>query len=462
MLVADDQRFDTIAALGLTDAGCRGLHTPHMDALARDGVAFTSTHMPGGTCGAVCMPSRAMFLTSRTSFHLQGVGEGIPSEHTMLPEHFRAAGYETHGIGKWHNGRESFARSFSSGDEIFFGGMTDHWNVNCYRFDPTGRYQGQLPIVEDYYRQNKVRMRDGDHVSSGVHSTDLFCDAAMRFLRGREGNEQPFFLYTSFLAPHDPRTMPEQYRVMYDPEQIELPANFVTGQIVDMGNMNGRDERLAAHPRDPAEIRRHLAEYFAMITHMDDAIGRIRACLEQTGQWENTILVHMADHGLALGQHGLMGKQNLYDHSVRIPLLMTGPGLPRNMRRDEWIYHMDVYPTLCELAGLSRPASVEGQSLCRTIRGESTGRDRLYFAFKDGIRAVKLGGGGRYKLIEYHINGRRDTQVFDIEKDPLEMVNLSGDLELVGRLRKELVKMRDEWEELHHEVGQRFWAGMEF
>jgi len=120
---------------------------------------------------------------------------------------------------------------------------------------------------------------------------------------------------------------------------------------------------------------------------------------------------------------------------------------------------MDVYPTLCELAGLGRPEGVEGRSLCGLMRGEEVGRDRLYFAFKDGIRAVKV---GRYKLIEYHINGRRETQVFDVEKDPLEMVDLSADLELVGRLRKELVKMRDEWEELGHEIGQRFWAGMEF
>ena len=144
MLVADDLRFDTIAGLGL---GCRGIRTPHMDALVREGVAFTGAHLPGGTSGAVCMPSRAMFLTGRGPFHLQGSGEGIPAGHVTLPECFGAAGYETHVVGKWHNGRESLARSFKGGDEIFFGGMADHWNVPLYRFDATGQYAGRIPIV---------------------------------------------------------------------------------------------------------------------------------------------------------------------------------------------------------------------------------------------------------------------------------------------------------------------------
>jgi arylsulfatase A-like enzyme len=405
------------------------------------------------------MPSRAMFLTGRTLFHLQGSGEAIPPEHVTLPECFRGAGYETFGVGKWHNGREGFARSFSGGNEIFFGGMADHWNVPCYRFDPTGQYAGRLPMVEDFRHSNKVTERECDHVTAGVHSVNLFCDAATRFLRGREGGEQPFFLYVAFLSPHDPRTMPEKFRSMYEAEKMELPENFQREHVIDTGDVRGRDESLAGFPRDPAEVKRHIAEYYGMISHLDDAIGRIRVCLEEMGLAENTIVVQMADHGIALGQHGLMGKQNVYDHSVRVPLVMSGPELPRGERREGWVYLMDVYPTLCELAGVAAPPSVEGRSLCGVLRGTEKGREKLYLAFKDSIRGIKM---GRHKLIEYFAGGKRATQVFDLEKDPLEMVNLAEDGELVVRLRNELAKMRDEWEDLASKKGRKFWGGMEF
>ena len=293
-----------------------------------------------------------------------------------------------------------------------------------------------------------------------MHSTELFVEAATRFLRGRKEKSEPFFLYVAFTAPHDPRTPPEKFRAMYDPEKMELPANFQTEHLIDTGDLRGRDECCwAAFPRDPAEVRRHIAEYYGMISHLDDGIGRIRACLEEIGEWENTIVVQMADHGLAVGQHGLMGKQNLYEHSVRVPLVMAGPGLPRGERREGWVYLMDVFPTLCELAGVGLPASVEGRSLGGMIRGQEKGRERLYLLYCWGVRGIKV---GRHKLIEYKAHGTRGTQVFDLEKDPLEMVNLAGDLELLGKLRRELVKMRDELGDLESPSGKYFWTGLEF
>ncbi len=133
-LFTDDQRFDTIRALGNDQ-----IHTPNLDYLVRNGTAFTNAYIMGGTSPAVCMPSRAMMLTGRTLFHIEGRGEGIPAAHRILPEHFRQAGYETFGTGKWHNGPDLTVVRYRSA--IFFGGMDDHWNVPACDFDPSGQYQ---------------------------------------------------------------------------------------------------------------------------------------------------------------------------------------------------------------------------------------------------------------------------------------------------------------------------------
>jgi len=438
-ILTDDQRCDTIHALGNDE-----IQTPHLDALVARGTTFTHAHIPGGTCAAICMPSRAMIHTGRALFHLDRVGQQLPAAHATLGETFRQAGYETYHVGKWHNGRPGFVRSFTGGDEIFFGGMWDHWNVPAYRFDPTGKYDSQLPMIENIWTSNKITLRGGDHVTAGRHSTELFLDAAMNFLRQRR-QDRPFYLNLAFLAPHDPRTMPERFRAMYDPARISLPANFLPEHPFDTGNLRVRDELLAAFPRTPEEIRRHIAEYYAMISHLDDALGRLLACLRETGQLDNTILVFAGDNGLAVGQHGLMGKQNLYEHSIRVPLIFAGPGIPAGQRRDAFVCLLDIFPTLCDLTGLPTPATVEGRNVF------THDREWLYLACCDGIRGVK---NHRHKLIEY----RQGTQVFDLQADPLERHNLAGDAALVAALRRELLRWRDESGDLQHPTGQQFWS----
>jgi arylsulfatase A-like enzyme len=453
-LFADDQRFDTIRALG-----CEAIHTPNLDRLVRRGTAFTRAHIPCGTSGAVCMPSRAMVLTGRTLFHIQGAGESIPLEHTTMGEAFRAAGYRTFGTGKWHNGRESYHRSFADGDEIFFGGMADHWNVPAYHYDPTGKYDARRPWVPDAHCSNEVHYRDCDHIQVGRHSSEIIADAAVRFAEKQDA-EHPFFLYVPFLAPHDPRTMPQKFLDMYDPDEVELPPNFMGGHPFDMGNLHGRDESLAGFPRTPRETRRHIAEYYAMISHLDYEVGRILGALDERGLTDNTVIVYAGDNGLALGQHGLFGKQNCYDHSVRVPLIFAGPGIPEDARTDAYAYLLDIFPTLCELTGLQRPASVEGRSLMPVIHDPATQvRDSLYFAFVALHRAVK---DDRYKLIEYCVGGRHNmTQLFDLAEDPWELHNLAGDpahAAKLAELREQLVQFRDEWGDRATEWGQKFWG----
>jgi len=454
----DDQRFDTIHALGNE---C--ISTPNMDRLAASGTSFTHAHIPCGTSGAVCMPSRAMLHTGRTLFHIEGAGESIPVEHTTMGEALRGNGYRTFGTGKWHNGRESYHRSFTHGDEIFFGGMADHWNVPAYHYDPTGRYDASCPVVDNPMGSNAVRQRPCDHIHSGRHSSEILRDAALSFLESGESDD-PFFLYMAFLAPHDPRTMPQEFLEMYCPDEMELPPNFLGGHPFDNGDMHIRDEMLAGFPRTPEEVRRHMAEYYAMISHLDAQIGQVLQALEDKGVLDDTIIVFAGDNGLAVGQHGLMGKQSCYDHSVRVPLIFAGPGIPQGSRTDARAYLLDIFPTLCDLAGVETPESVEGISLADAMRTPGTAvRDALYFAYTDKHRAVR---DDRHKLIEYVVNGRHSmTQLFDLAEDPWELTNLASDAAHAGTvdlLRAEMVRCRDAWDDQATSWGETFWSACSF
>jgi len=449
-ILTDDQRFDTIRALGNPD-----ILTPNMDRLAARGTAFTRAHIPCGTSGAVCMPSRAMVHTGRTLFHLDREGQSIPPEHTTLGECFQAAGYRTFGTGKWHNGTASFARSFCDGGAIFFGGMWDHWNVPICDYDPTGAYANEVNFIQNPHASNAVTRVHCDRYVPGKHSSELISDAAIGFLE-QNPDDQPFFLYAAFLAPHDPRSMPERFKKLYDPATIRLPDNILPEHPFDYGVRDIRDELLAAYPRDPADMRRHLAEYYAMISHLDHEIGRMLEALEKTGQLDKTIVVLAGDNGLAVGQHGLMGKQSCYEHSIRVPLLFAGPGIPQGQQCAQYAYLLDIYPTLCDLLQIPRPVSVEGQSLLPAMQAQQAVRDTLYFAYTDLIRAVK---DDRYKLIEY-TGPIRKTQLFDLIQDPLERHDLARQAEqaaTVTRLRRELVRCRDLWDDRRHPLGQTFW-----
>jgi arylsulfatase A-like enzyme len=300
-----------------------------------------------------------------------------------------------------------------------------------------------------------------DHIHLGRHTSEIFADAAIDFIRGHDGPD-PFLAYVAFTAPHDPRSMPEAYLDLYDPDQLTLPPNLLPEHPFRFGWRDGRDERLAPYPRTPEIVRRHMADYYAMITHMDEAIGRIVKAVEDRGLLEETLFVITADHGLSLGQHGLFGKQNLYDSSLRIPLIFAGPGVPRGERRDTMVYQMDIFPTLCDSLGLEMPASVTGRSfLPSLVDPEVRHRDRLYFAYRDKMRGVR---DERHKLIEYHHEGNRMTQLFDTLDDPWETRNLADDPRYAGKMTDLLAEMttfRDDWNERDHPLGEEFWSEYE-
>ena len=453
----DDQRFSAIDVLGIED-----VRTPNIDKLAARGTMFTHAHIPCGTSGAVCMPSRAMVHTGRTLFHIEGAGERISDDHVMLGEALQEDGYRTFGTGKWHNGRASYARSFTDGDEIMFGGMADHWNVPVYHYDPTGKYESRLALTREPTKSNRVSMLPADHAHAGVHSSEILADATVKFIDEYD-DDKPFFAYLSFLAPHDPRTMPERFLNMYDPDRIALPKNFSGGHPFDNGSLHIRDEELASFPRSPDETRRHIAEYYGMITHLDYELGRVVDALQNKGILDETVIVFAGDNGLAIGQHGLFGKQNCYEHSVRVPLIFAGPGVPTGNRSDAYVYLFDIFPTLCDLIDMQMPQSVEGKSLLTAMSDPSiTVRDTLYFAYCYSQRAVKT---RQYKLVEYVVDGMNNmTQLFDLDIDPWETSNLAAEPDhalTIDSLRQEMKRLSDDWGDKRTTWGEVFWEGMQ-
>ena len=347
-IFTDDQQARALGAFGGAVA------TPRLDRLVASGTAFTNAYIEGSHVGAVCAPSRAMLMTGRHLAHVQPDGLDIDPAHTTLPGVLGAAGYHTVATGKWHNGEPAFLRSFTEGRRVFFGGMHDHYGVPVRDLAPGADTLGAV------------------YTSGDVHSTDWFGGTAIAFLDGYRSS-RPFFLYAALTAPHDPRQAPPAYLDRYDEAAVPLPPNFATEHPFDTGELDIRDEWTAPLPRTPAAVRREIAGYDAMITHLDAEVGRIVEAVQRNGFGDNTVVVFASDNGLALGAHGLMGKQNLYEESVRVPLVFAGPGVPAGVRSDALVTLQDVFPTLAEMAGVPIPPTVEGRSLVPVLRGGAAG-----------------------------------------------------------------------------------------
>jgi arylsulfatase A-like enzyme len=268
-------------------------------------------------------------------------------------------------------------------------------------------------------RGQPVNERTGEGFSS-----ELFADAAVEFL-SNYGGEQPFYAYVAFTAPHDPRQPPVAYREMYYKNPPPLPRNFLPQHPFDNGSLVGRDENLGPWPRPREMIQDQLSEYYGMITHLDEQVGRVLDALEKSGRAGNTIIVYAADHGLAMGSHGLLGKQNIYEHSMAAPLIFAGPGIPQGKSSSAFTYLLDIFPTLAALAGANLPEGVDGHDLGPLWLGQKQSvRDSLFLAFQGVARAVR---DERWKLIRYpQVNF---NQLFDLEIDPDEMHNLAADPE---------------------------------
>jgi arylsulfatase A-like enzyme len=430
LIVSDDQRPDTIRA-----SGNERIHTPHLDRLMAGGTAFTRA-----TCAnPLCVTSRAEILTGCTGFR-NGVLPPVNKPDLTLTtwqQAMKEAGYRTGWVGKWHiAGRPS-----TRGVEQCFGLFGSGRASREPQFDYAGRevtgYRGWMFQTDD----RKLFPERGVGLTADISAK--FADAAIEFLK--QPDERPFFLQVNFTAAHDPLLLPPGYEKKYSAEQMAVPENFVPQHPFDHGNFDGRDERLFARPRTPEEVRRELAAYYAVISHLDEQIGRILKMLDKTGRGD-TLVVFTSDHGLAIGSHGLRGKQNMYEHTIGVPLIMAGPGIPAGKRSPAACYLRDLYPTVCDLCHIPIPESVQGKSLAAVIAGKA---DAVYpFTvgyFSNTQRMIRT---DRWKYIWYPQAGRE--QLFDLQQDPYEQHSLDKSPRQAGRM-KELREQLLSWLRDHND-----------
>jgi arylsulfatase A-like enzyme len=409
-MIADDLYYRGVHAMGNTE-----VQTPHLDRLVSRGCAFTHCFHQGSWSGAVCVPSRTMLNCGLTAFRAHKELETTP----LWGETMGKAGYDTFIIGKWHLSKTALARSFKEIGKTS-GGMFESGPEAYNRPAPGNTWtpwdtslKGQWLHTKDWQNATQDEIR---------HSAQIWADGAIDHLQKAAQGANPFMLYVGFNSPHDPRQAPREFVERYPKDRIEVPPNYLPEHPFDQGDHRVRDELLAPFPRTREAVQVHRAEYYAHITYMDSQVGRILEALEKSGKAANTYVIFTADHGLAVGQHGLMGKQNLYDHSTRMPYIISGPGIPKGKKVDAFMYQHSTFATACELAGVPLPKQVEFPSLVPLIHGKAGEQHDAMFCWYRGFqRSVRT---REHKLIVYLKAGV--TQLFDLGKDPWETKDVSA------------------------------------
>ncbi|MEW4531223.1 sulfatase-like hydrolase/transferase [Maioricimonas sp. JC845] len=392
------------------------LETPNINRLAAEGMVFDGAHQMGSWSGAVCTPSRHMVMSGRTVWHIpdrgrrsrsphQGNPELVPpdlAEYTMAAV-FNRAGYDT--------------------------------MRTCKRGNSYDAANKQFTVVRDATKRGGT-----DETGSAWHAEQV-----LDYLAEREASndEDPFLIYFGFSHPHDTRDGKPELLAKYgavnhkdkeslppaNVKQPPLPINYLEKHPFHHGHPKLRDEVAVSgvwDRRDERTIRNEIGREFACSENIDIQIGRVLDKLEAMGELENTYIFYTSDHGMAIGRHGLQGKQNLYEHTFKVPFIVKGPGIAPGTRVLGNIYLLDVLPTLCDLASIPAPKTVEGISFRPILEGkQETIRDTLYGVYcggtKPGMRCIKKGD---WKLIKYDVlDGKvRETQLFNLAENPHEFL----------------------------------------
>lgn len=426
-LFADDMSFETIRALGNDE-----IQTPHLDRLVETGTTFTHAYNMGAWHGAVCVASRTMLNTGRFVWRARALEPRLNEEikaRRFWAQLMAEAGYETYLSGKWHVQADA-TQAFQH---------TAHIRPGMPRDTPSA-YQRPMAGERDPWKP--WDRAQGGFWEGGTHWSEALADDGIAFLRQASASAKPFFMYLAFNAPHDPRQSPKESVDRYPLETISVPANYLPEYpyMEEMGcGRDLRDERLAPWPRTELAVKTHRREYYALITHLDAQIGRILHALEASGEADRTCIFFTADHGLAVGHHGLWGKQNMYEHSLRPPLIIAGPGIPQGRRIDTPVYLQDIMPSTLELAGRSVPLHVEFKSLLPLIRGERERQyEAIYGAYREDRQRMILRDG--FKLIHYPAIDR--YRLFDLRNDPEEMDDLAAEPDHAVKLEKLIHDLR--------------------
>mgnify|MGYP002624250302 CR=1 FL=1 len=461
-IFTDDQTYAAIHALGN-----EAIHTPHLDWLVRNGTTFTHAYNMGAWGGAVCVASRAMIISGR---HIRQAREQTKKWQTgdslalsqTWPQLMKTAGYDTYMTGKWHVAAPA-NKLFDEVKHIRPGMPPDAWarektweKIKNLTSEDKATIDAALP--PGYNRPIKgepdpwspADTSFGGFWEGGTHWSEVVKTDAEDFLRSAGKKDQPFFMYLAFNAPHDPRQAPQAFLDKYPLEEIILPSNWLPEypwkDSIGCGRAL-RDEALAPFPRTEFALKTHLREYYAIISHLDEQIGGILEALKQSGEMENTFIFFTSDHGLAVGQHGLLGKQNMYDHSIRVPLVICGPDIPKDNSIHADVYLQDVMATSLELAGVEKPEHIQFNSLLNLARGsqKESHYPAIYGTYMNHQRMIRKEG---FKLIAYPDVPK--LRLYDLKNDPLEMNDLAEKeayTEKVKTLFDELIQLQHQMED---------------
>lgn len=415
-IIADDQSPFDLKAYNANSQ----LQSPEINRLAAQGIVIDGAYHMGAWAGGVCTPSRHMIMSGRTLWHIPDKSKRSrnpqSSDRNMVPPNlaqftmpavFNRAGYETFRTCK--NGN-----SYTAANQLF-------------KIKHTATKRGGTTNTGSSWHADQVL----DYLSS----------------RKKGGNKEPFLIYFGFSHPHDPRNGTPELLAKYGSvnhtdkgtlppahqNQPPLPKNYLPSHPFHHGHPNLRDE-VAVNgvwkKRDERTIRNEIGRQFACSENIDTQIGRVINKLKSLEEYNNTYIIYTSDHGMAIGRHGLQGKQNLYEHTWRVPLIVKGPGIKAGSRARGNIYLLDVLGTLCDLAGIKAPDTCESVSFKEVLMGrKETVREILYGAYsggtKPGIRCVKKGD---WKLIKYDVmDGTvRKTQLFNLRENPYEFISEHG------------------------------------
>ena len=416
---ADDFAFDAIHALG-NDI----IETPNLDRMVLNGTRFNQAFNMGGWNGAVCVASRAMIITGKTIWDAKIISDQWEKEKNMeaVQESWgklmEKKGYQTYMTGKWHVSIDA-NKIFQTVKNIRPGMPKDFFKQE----DQKGYDRPKLGEVDRWKAYDTL---NGGFWEGGKHWSEVVKDDALNFLEQATQKEAPFFMYLAFNAPHDPRQSPQAFLDRYHIDSIQLPKNWLSEYPYkdDIGNPKTlRDEALAPFPRTPFAIKTHIKEYYAIISHLDEQIGKILNALEESEKANNTYIFFTSDHGLSVGKHGLLGKQSMFDHSIRVPLILNGPDIPKNKSIDHEVYLQDIMATSLELGDISPPESIDFKSFLSLAKGKDKTPihpEGIYAAYMDYQRMIRKDG---YKLIVYP--KIKKILLFDLKNDPFEMNDIS-------------------------------------
>jgi N-acetylglucosamine-6-sulfatase len=431
-ILVDDLRWDAMSC-----AGHPFVRTPNVDRIAANGVRFTNAFVTL----SLCAPSRATFLTGIYD-HANGIptneGQELdPSKFTTYPQLLQKAGYETAFIGKWHQGPTAEPRP-----------GFDYWLS----------FRGQGAYLDPQLNENGRTFKAQGYV------TDLLTQAAADFLK--RPRNKPFSLCLWHKAIHGPFTPAERHKDLYKDVELPEPASFrdtFEGKPVWQRALvrPGGKAKDAAHEPVPPSVApepwnpRNAArlDYYRTLAAVDESVGRILTTLKETGQLDKTVVIFASDNGFFIGEHRRGDKRLAYEESLRIPLLMCGPGVASpGSTRDQMVLNIDMAPTILDMAGVKASGQTQGRSFKAILAGEKPDwrNSFLFEYYQEGwLPRIPTLVGVRttdWKYVTYPTIKDID-ELYDLKKDPNEMHNLANDpaaRDRLDRMKAELARLKKE------------------